>query len=129
MNGEICGLGWVKFKGNLFSFFSENSVYIILWSFTAVLDAYSTTMFMKVLGPESEIHPITRFCSYKAGVDSGPLIAGFLKFAIALPLLVCWKNISKYILTAGCFLQVYAYYHNMKVYETYSNMKRIYWFQ
>ena len=92
MQTDYFGLSWQRFRENLYPFFAENSWIIILWAITATLDAYSTTQFMYILGPEAELHPLTRACSYSAGVDAGPYISGSLKFLMALPLLVCYRK-------------------------------------
>ena len=117
MNKEILGLGWKKFKDNLYPFFSENSWIIILWSVTAVMDAYSTCLFMQVTGPDAELHPLTRVCSAEIGIYAGPYISGTLKFLLALPLLVCYKQVAKYVLGLGCVFQFYAYHYNVSVFE------------
>lgn len=117
MNTEILGLGWEKFKNNLYPFFSENSWIILLWGITAVMDAYSTMLFMQVTGPEAELHPLTKACATQAGIYAGPYISGTLKFTLALPLLVCYKNVAKYVLGLGCVFQFYAYQYNVGMFE------------
>ena len=129
MNKEYLGLSWKKFNDNLYPFFSENSWIIILWSLTAFMDAYSTTLFMQVTGPEADLHPLTRVCSAQAGIYIGPYISGTLKFLMALPILVCYKKTAKYFLGLGCMLQFFAYHYNMNAFEFLS--KRIspeFWF-
>ena len=117
MNTEILGLGWKKFKDNLYPFFSENSWIILLWGITAVMDAYSTSLFMQVTGPEGELHPLTKACAAQAGIYAGPYISGTLKFLMALPLLVCYKRAAKYVLGFGCVFQFYAYHYNVNMFE------------
>ena len=116
-NSEVLGLGWEKFKSNLYPFFAENSWIIVLWCLTAVMDAYSTTKFMQIIGPENELHPLTRACSYQAGITVGPYISGTLKFLIALPLLVCYKREARYVLAICCIFQFYAFHYNMETFE------------
>jgi len=114
---EVLGLGWKRFKENLYPFFRDNGGIIFLWCLTAVMDAYSTTLFMQVGGPDLEMHPLTKACAYETDVFIGPYIAGSLKFFFAFPLLVCWKDLSRYILGLGCVLQTYAFQQNVDTFE------------
>ena len=117
MNIEILGVSWKKFNENLYPFFSANSVIILLWCMTALLDGYSTTKFMMVLGPESEMHPMTKSLSYCFGIYAGPYISGAFKILMALPILVCWKNIGRCVLTVSSIIQIYAFKANLETYR------------
>ena len=117
MKAEVLGVSWAKFKDNLYVFFSTNSVLIFLWCMTAVMDAYSTTLFMKIVGPEHELHPMTRLLSYKLGIFTGPYVAGVLKITMALPILVCWNKFGSCILLAGIIFQLLAVNHNYEIYS------------
>ena len=116
-NTDILGLGWKRFCENLYPFFRDNGGFIFLWCLTATLDAYSTTLFMQVGGPNLELHPLTRTVSERTDVFIGPYIAGSLKLLIAFPLLVCWKDLARYILGLGCVLQTYAFQQNVDTFE------------
>jgi hypothetical protein len=74
-------------------------------------------MFMQITGPEMELYPLTKLCSYSTGVYIGPYLSGSLKLAMALPLLVCYKKEARHVLLLCCVFQSYAFFLNMESFE------------
>ena len=93
---------------------------IYLWAITAVLDAFSTNLFMMYTGPEDELNALTRACCNLCGIYFGPYIAGILKFAFALPFLVAIKKFGSWALILSSAGQIYAIYANINIYKYFS---------
>ena len=106
-------------KDYFYNFITENRLLIILWALTAVIDAWSTTLFMQFTGPEPELNVLTRGCAYAAGTEVGPYIAGCLKFILALPFLVLFKRGAALILFLSFGGQVYAIFENVDTYNAF----------
>jgi hypothetical protein len=108
-------------KDIVYNFIVDNKLIIILWAFTAVMDAWSTTLFMQYTGPESELNILTRGCAHAMGTSAGPYIAGVLKLALALPFLIIFKRGAAFILLLSTGGQIYAIFANVDVYNTFTN--------
>lgn len=107
-------------KDYIFKFLNDNKVLIYLWAITAVLDAFSTNLFMMYTGPEDELNALTRACCSLSGIYIGPYLAGILKFAFALPFLVAIKKFGTWALALSCAGQVYAIVVNINIYHYFS---------
>lgn len=107
-------------KESIFKFLNKNRILIYLWAITAVLDAFSTNLFMMYTGPEDELNALTRACCNLSGIYIGPYIAGILKFAFALPFLVAIKKFGAWALALSCAGQIYAIFANINIYNYFS---------
>ena len=107
-------------KEHIFKFLNDNRILIYLWAITAVLDAFSTNLFMMYTGPEDELNALTRACCNLTGIYIGPYIAGILKFAFALPFLVAIKKFGTWALSLSTAGQVYAIFANISIYKYFS---------
>lgn len=107
-------------KENIFKFLNDNKILIYLWAITAVLDAFSTNLFMMYTGPEDELNALTRACCSVTGIYIGPYLAGILKFAFALPFLVAIKKFGTWALSLSTAGQVYAIVVNINIYNYFS---------
>ena len=104
-------------KENIFRFLNNNRLLIYLWAITAVLDAFSTNLFMMYTGPEDELNVLTRICCNLSGIYFGPYIAGVLKFALAIPFLVAIKKFGTWALLLSTGGQIYAIFANINIYK------------
>ena len=107
-------------RNNIFKFLKDYKIIILIWAVTAVLDAFSTNLFMMYTGPEDELNVLTRACCNLTGIYFGPYMAGFLKFAFALPFLVAIKNFGAWALNLSTIGQVYAIVANINIYLYFS---------
>ena len=104
-------------KDSIYKFLSDYKILIYIWAITAVLDAFSTNLFMMYTGPEDELNVLTRACCDITGIYIGPYLAGLLKFAFALPFLVALKKVGSWALGLSVAGQVYAIFANINIYN------------
>ena len=107
-------------KDNIYNFLKDYKIIIYIWAITAVLDAFSTNLFMMYTGPEDELNVLTRACCDLTGIYIGPYLAGVLKFVFALPFLVALKKVGSWALTLSIGGQVYAVFVNIGLYNYFS---------
>ena len=110
-------------KDYLYEFIVKNRLIIILWSLTAIIDAWSTTLFMQYTGPQAEYNNLTRGCAIMMGTEAGPYIAGILKLVLALPFLIMFKKGGGFILFFSMSGQIYAIIANIDLYITFKNVE------
>lgn len=107
-------------KNNIYKFLNDNRILIYIWAITAVLDAFSTNLFMMYTGPDDELNVLTRACCNLTGIYIGPYLAGLLKFAFTLPFLVAIKKFGTWALGLSVVGQVYAIFANINTYNNFS---------
>lgn len=91
----------------------------LIFVITLFMDAISTIHFMRMVGPEAELHPAVRMVSYLFGPVVGPILAVFGK-AIAMVLVLFYlKRWAPVVLTVSSVLYLLAFFYNLYAVDLY----------
>jgi len=70
-----------RFRRNAVGYFTEFRFFLAIAFVAALLDGLSTIHFMKLDGPDQEMHPAVRIVSNVFGTVAGPVVGKFCQLA------------------------------------------------
>ena len=103
----------LRFRHNLEGFHETYRLAFTVFTFTAILDAFSTYCFMYIHGTELEVHPLVRWLADNLGVFTGPFIGAAIKVSSGYITTVYLRRYVRTIMYSASIIYTYAFFHNL----------------
>ncbi len=102
-----------RFRLNWQGYLRRYWIFLVLTTFAAAADLFSTIRFMLLEGPEAEGHPAVRVLAIVFGPVFGPVIGKICQFAVIISLTVYLRRWAVYIFVAVIILYTWAAWYNV----------------
>ena len=108
--------GKIEFSKNKTLLFTQYRNYFYFCILTAMTDAFSTTYFMSLLGPEPETNVIVRNLAYYYGIYAGPVLGKIYQLFAVWGLSVIAPRLTRLICLVIIFVNLMATLINISVF-------------
>ena len=102
-----------RFRRNSVGYFTEFRFFLAITFVAALLDGLSTIHFMKLDGPDQEMHPAVRIVSNVFGTVAGPVIGKVCQLAAIMLVTIYLRPQAKYIFLVVVVLYGWAAWFNV----------------
>jgi len=102
-----------RFRRNSVGYFTEFRFFLAITFVAALLDRLSTIHFMKLDGPDQEMHPAVRIVSNVFGTVAGPVIGKVCQLAAIMLVTIYLRPQAKYIFLVVVVLYCWAAWFNV----------------
>ena len=105
----------VDLRANKGLLFRQHRVLFVLLIITAIMDAYSTQLFMQRIGPHVETNIVVRLLSFSYGTLAGPYLGKFYQICAVWIISVFTPRLTRFVCVMVILMNCYAFVVNMTV--------------